>query len=39
MIAGGELRPVALQAAGKPVRRLLLDRLELDALVDRLAGS
>lgn len=39
MIAGGELRPVALQAAGKPVRRLLLDRLELDALVDQLTRS
>ena len=34
MVTGGELHPVQLVAAGRPVRRLLFDRADLDRLVE-----
>lgn len=35
LVAGGQLRPVRLSlTAGKPVRRLLFDRVQVDLLVE-----
>jgi hypothetical protein len=34
MVTGKELAPVQLVAAGRPVRRLLFDRADLDHLVE-----
>jgi len=33
MVAGGQLVPVRLMAAGRPVRRLLFDRGDLDQMI------
>jgi excisionase family DNA binding protein len=33
MVTGGELRPVRLLAAGREVRRLLFDRVDLDRMI------
>lgn len=35
LVGAGDLRPVKLEIAGRPIRRLLLAREDLDQLVDR----